>query len=173
MQPIVGAVDTPPPETAMQYIALPATPNDIVELVVLMEAFYAESGYTLDRAWARRSFERLIDNPDLGVTWVVRQGHSVVGHVVLTQRFSMEYGGIDAFVDDLYIDPVHRRRGAGHAALSAVVAECRRRGVLALHVEVGQDNSAANALYARWGLLAHTDGRLTLTKVFDPVDRDA
>lgn len=152
----------------MPYTAVPATPNDIVELVDLMEAFYAESGYALDRAWAKRSFEMLMRNNDLGATWMVRHGPSIVGHVVLTLRFSMEFGGMDAFVDDLYIDPDHRRRGAGGTALSAVIDECRQRGVLALHVEVARDNLAANALYARWGLNPRTDDRLTRSRAFEP-----
>ena len=157
----------------MQYTAVPATPNDIVELVSLMEAFYAESGYTLDRAWAKRSFEMLMRNVDLGATWTMRHGPNVIGHVVLTLRFSMEFGGMDAFVDDLYIDPNHRRRGAGSMALNAVIDECRTRGVLALHVEAGRDYFAANALYARWGLNPRADDRVTRTKTFGPPKQNA
>ena len=157
----------------MQYAAVPATPKDIVELVSLMKAFYTESGYTLDRAWAKRGFEMLMCNADLGAIWTVRHGPKAVGHVVLTLRFSMEFGGMDAFVDDLYIEPNHRRRGAGSMALSAVIDECRTRGVLALHVEAGRDNFAANALYARWGLNPRADDRVTRTKTFGPPKQNA
>ena len=152
----------------MPYTAVPATPDDLVELVGLMEAFYAEAGYALDRPWAQRSFAMLMGSPDRGAVWVLRQDRVAVGHIVLTLRFSMEFGGIDAFVDDLYIDPNHRRYGAGRVAMNALLDECRERGVLALHVEVAQDNVAANALYARCGLHPRSDERLTRTRVLGP-----
>lgn len=150
-------------EAAIPYLASPATTSDVTELVRLMEEFHAESGYVLDRQWAGRSFVTLLRDQSLGKVWLVRCGELVVGHVVLTVRFSMEYGGTDAFIDDLFVRPEHRRRGAASAALSAVLAECRERKVLALHVEVGQDNVAANALYTRFGLLLGSDRRQTRT----------
>lgn len=83
-----------------------------------------------------------------------------------TARFSMEYGGMDAFIDDLFVRPDHRRQGAGAAALQRVLAECRERGGLALHVEAGRDNAAANGLYSRFGLALGNDRRQTRTLVF-------
>ena len=152
----------------MLYTALPATADHLPELVRLMDAFYAESSYALDHAWARRSFATLLRKPDLGMAWLLRHGNAAVGHIVLTLRFSMEFGGIDAFVDDLYVDSAHRRRGAGSMALGALIAECGARGVLALHVEVEPDNAAARALYSTWGLQPRSDARITLTRRFDP-----
>ncbi|KQV94570.1 GNAT family N-acetyltransferase [Rhizobacter sp. Root1221] len=138
-----------------------------------MEAFYAESGYTLDRKWAERSFNTLIGDPSLGSAWLVLHGDAVVGHAVLTTRFSMEYGGMDAFIDDLFVRPGYRRQGAGAAALQRVLAECRERGVLALHVEAGQDDAAANELYSRFGLALGNDRRHTRTLVFSAPESSA
>ena len=128
-----------------------------------MEEFYAEASYPLDRQWADRSFTALLTDPSLGCVWLVRCGPEIVGHVVLTVRFSMEHGGLDAFVDDLFVRPGHRRSGAATVALNALFTECRRRGILAVQVEVGQDNVAANALYARFGLALRSDRRQTRT----------
>jgi GNAT superfamily N-acetyltransferase len=75
----------------------------------------------------------------------------------------MEHGGLDAFIDDLYVRPAHRRAGLGRAGLEALFAECRRRGVLAVHVEVGDDNVPARALYGSFGLAPRTDRRVLLT----------
>lgn len=140
--------------------------DDVAELVRLMEEFYAESGYALDRKWAERSFNTLIGDPSLGSAWLVLRGDAVVGHAVLTARFSMEYGGMDAFIDDLFVRPNYRRQGAGAAVLLRVLAECRERGVVALHVKAGQDNAAANALYSRFGLALGNNRRQTRTLVF-------
>ncbi len=78
-------------------------------------------------------------------------GEEPIGHVVVTFRLSMEFGGTDAFIDDLFVRQRHRRRGAGRIALEAAFAECRRRGVLAIHVETGADNVAAKSLYRYFG----------------------
>ena len=140
-----------------------ATPEDIPALVYLMQEFYAEASYPLDRNWAAASFSTLLGDASLGAVWIVAQDSEPAGYVVLTVRFSMEYGGLDAFIDDLFVRPSYRRGGLGRAALGALFAECERRKVLAVHVEVGHDNVAAHGLYQSYGLRPYDDGRQTLT----------
>jgi GNAT superfamily N-acetyltransferase len=60
------------------------------------------------------------------------------------------------------VRPEHRHHGIGTAALKGMRAECQRRGLLALRVEVGRDNANANRLYQRFGLASHSDGRHAL-----------
>jgi GNAT superfamily N-acetyltransferase len=137
--------------------------SDVPVLVQLMEEFYRESNYSLDRLWATSSFRMLLGDSSRGSVWLLSRDDEAVGYVVLTIRFSMEHGGLDAFIDDLFVRREHRRLGVATAALGELFAECRRRGVLALHVEVGRDNIAANTLYAGFGLRARTDRRQLLT----------
>jgi len=132
-----------------------------------MGEFYAESGFPLDRLWATNSFSVLLNDPSLGSAWLLFDDREAAGYAVLTVRFSMEHGGRDAFVDDLFVRSEHRRRGVGCAAMTALIAECRQRGVLALHVEVGPDNGPANALYRRFGLVPRRDHRQVLTANFE------
>ena len=137
--------------------------DDIPVLVDLMQEFYAGANYPLDRQWAAASFSALLHDDSRGAVWIVFHDSEPAGYVVLTTRFSMEYGGLDAFIDDLFIRPAYRRRGLGQAALNAIFAECERRKVLAVHVEVGHDNVAAKALYHSYGLEPYNDGRQMLT----------
>jgi ribosomal protein S18 acetylase RimI-like enzyme len=139
-----------------------ATLDDIPLLVELMQEFYAEAPYPLDRDWAAASFQALLTDDSLGAVWIIFHDSQPMGYVVLTLRFSMEYGGLDAFIDDLFIRAPYRRRGLGRALIDALFEECERRGVLAVHVEVGQDNAAANALYSSYGLKPYDDNRQTL-----------
>jgi GNAT superfamily N-acetyltransferase len=145
----------------MPLTTLRASSVDIAALVGLMREFYAEAGYSLDDDWASSSFSALLGDPTRGMIWIVRVDNVPAGYVVLTLRHSMEFGGLDAFVDDLYVRPGHRRRGLGRALLTALFDECRRRGVLAVHVETGEDNAAARALYSAFGLVDRK--RLLLT----------
>jgi ribosomal protein S18 acetylase RimI-like enzyme len=147
----------------MATITRRATPDDIPVLVDLMEEFYAEADYPLDRQWATNSFSTLLRDESFGAVWIIFHDGAPAGHIVLTIRFSMEYGGFDAFIDDLFIRSNYRRQGLGRAALKALFDECARRRVLAVHVEVGQDNLAANALYHSYGLEPGSDGRQMLT----------
>ncbi|MDQ3819097.1 MAG: GNAT family N-acetyltransferase, partial [Acidobacteriota bacterium] len=137
--------------------------DDVPVLVDLMSEFYAEANYPLDREWARASFYALLEDCSRGAAWIVFHDSEPAGYVVMTIRFSMEYGGLDAFIDDLFIRPSYRRRGLGRALLNSLFDECRRRRVLAVRVEVGHDNVAAKALYNSYGLLPYNDGRQMLT----------
>ena len=140
-----------------------ATREDIPLLVSMMVEFYAEANFLLDRAWAGASFSALLADPARGAVWIVSHEGEPAGYVVLTVRFSMEHGGLDAFIDDLFVRSSYRRRGLGHLALLALFAECRQRGVLAVHVEVGQNNAPARSLYASYGLALRDDDRQLLT----------
>jgi GNAT superfamily N-acetyltransferase len=137
----------------MAITTLRASSVDIGVIVGLMREFYAEAGYSLDEDWASSSLSALLGDPSRGMIWIVRVDNVPAGHVVLTFRHGMEFGGLDAFIDDLFVRPRHRRRGLGKALLAELFDECRRRGALAVHVETGAGNAAARALYASHGMV--------------------
>lgn len=129
----------------------PARQADIPTLVRLMSAFYAESDFPLPVAPATAAFQALLADPRHGGAWLAELDGVPVGHVVLTLCFSMEYGGLRGFIDDLYVEPTARGQGTGAALLAAARAGAVDRGVRALHVEVGPENQTARRLYARAG----------------------
>jgi ribosomal protein S18 acetylase RimI-like enzyme len=65
-----------------------------------------------------------------------------VGYAALCFGYSVEYGGRDAFVDDIYVAPQLRGRGHGRALYAALEAEARASGCRALHLEVMRGNPA-------------------------------
>lgn len=138
---------------------------DIPALVDLMEAFYAESSYPLDRAWAAKSFATLLAQPALGTVWVADNGR-LLGHAVLTVYYSMEFGAPAGAIDDLFVLATHRKRGIARALLRALLDDCAQRGCQSIRVEVGAGNDAATALYAAFGLQAYDDDRVTLHRDF-------
>jgi GNAT superfamily N-acetyltransferase len=139
-----------------------ATPSDASDILDLMAPFYAEERYPFDYERARAALEPFLANPVLGRAWLLRDGRTAVGYFVLTLGWSLEYGGRDAFVDELYVSPSHRGRGLGRRALDEMGDACRELGVKALHLEVENDNRAAE-LYRKWGFEDH-DRRLMTRK---------
>jgi GNAT superfamily N-acetyltransferase len=129
-----------------------AAPDDIPRLVALMAEFYAEAGYPLPADAATRTFAALLGDPRLGRVWVMEAGREPAGYVVLTVSFSMEYGGLRGFVDDLFVRPEFRGRGLAAAALAELRRTAEALGVRALLVEVGPDNHTARRVYQRIGL---------------------
>jgi ribosomal protein S18 acetylase RimI-like enzyme len=154
---MTSAPDNGHPTLAVR--ARPAAATDIQALVELMREFYAEASYPLDREWAARAFSDLIADPARGAVWLVEVDGAPAGHVVLSVRFAMEFGGLIGYVVDLFVRPAFRRRGAARAGLDALVAECRRRGCRAIEVEADPDNRPASALYRAYGFAAAADGR--------------
>ena len=132
----------------------------------LQSAYYAEDECPFVESIAGKAWNRLLPNPRLGSAWVIEAQSRLVGYVVVTLGYSLEYGGQDASIDELYLAPAWRGRGLGHQGLKAVDAACIQLGVEALHLEVERDKTAAQALYRRWGFADRE--RVLMTKSIGP-----
>lgn len=148
-----------------------AGPPDRPALVKMMEEFYAEVGTAFDARRTAAVFDEILCDDTIGRVWILERDGTAAGYAVLTVGFSLEYGGRDAFVDDLFVRAGHRGRGLGRAAIEAVFEDCRRRRVRALHLEVARDNVAAKALYGRFGFVDRAHH--LMTAVVNPDDPGA
>ncbi len=145
---------------------------DIAVLIDLMSEFYGEAGYPLPRRNATQAFEALLADPRLGAVLIVNADGVDTGYLVLTFGYSMEYGGLRAFVDDLYVRTSERGKGLGGTLLRAARARCIGDGVRALLVETGLDGHPARRLYLREGF--GDSGRALLTqKLSTPLHEDS
>lgn len=141
----------------------PATERDVASLVELVRRYYAENAYPYAEVDVRSAIVRLLTEPERGRIWVLDGDDRLAGYVVMTVGFSLEYRGPDAFIDELYLVPEERGRGLGKRAVALVEAECRQRGVRALHLEVERDNIPAQELYRAFGFTDHN--RYLMTKL--------
>ncbi|MFN7983244.1 MAG: GNAT family N-acetyltransferase [Vicinamibacterales bacterium] len=128
-----------------------AVQEDVPALVGLMLEFYAEAGLELEAARAGRTFERLLSLPAVGGVWLMLVDNVPAGYAVLTVAFSMEYGALRGFVDDLFVAPRFRRIGLATAALEQIKTRCRALDVRALLVETSLANDAAMGAYRNVG----------------------
>ena len=128
-----------------------AESEDLELLTDLMAEFYAESNTSFDRVQGASALSQILGDRSLGQIWLLQDDGQEVGYVVLTVGFSMEYGGRDAFVDDLFIRRGSRGQGLGRAALETLLSECRKRSIRAVHLEVDRTNRVAKELYRKFG----------------------
>jgi GNAT superfamily N-acetyltransferase len=145
----------------------PAAPADADALVELMDEFYAEAGYTLDKPHALGAFAALLADPRLGRVWLVQSGATNAGYVVVTFVYSMEFGGPAAIVEDFFVRTPYRNAGLGKAAMATVRAFCAEAGIRGVTVEVGRDNAVAQAVYRSAGF-APVDRQLMMLELADP-----
>ncbi len=69
-----------------------------------MEAFYAIDDYVFEEAAARVNVQKFINDEHLGRLWLLKLEDEAIGYLALTFGFSFEYGGRDAFIDELYLE---------------------------------------------------------------------
>jgi ribosomal protein S18 acetylase RimI-like enzyme len=115
-------------------------------LLSLACAFHAEEGRSLDADSAAAVLGIARGEP-LARGWIVHSAGRAAGYVVITLGFSIEYGGRDGFIDDLYLVPEVRGRGWGRCVLDFACREAKRLGIKTLHLEVEVGNDRAARLY--------------------------
>jgi ribosomal protein S18 acetylase RimI-like enzyme len=136
--------------------------GDAGALLSMMRELNAHEGMAFDEPQARAALAQLFTDERFGVAHLILSGGETAGYLVVTFGFSIEFGGRDAFVDELFIKDEFRGRGLGKAALVRAEEVCRERGIRALHLEVARANERAQTLYRKSGFLDHH--RYLLTK---------
>lgn len=132
-----------------------AAESDADTLLVFMRAYYAFDGHGFDADKPRIALTALLRDSQLGLAWLILDGDTPAGYVVLCFGYSLEWLGRDAFVDELYLREEYRGRGWGRDALAFVEDAAREMGVRVLHLGVVPGNVKALELYRRVGFHEH------------------
>jgi ribosomal protein S18 acetylase RimI-like enzyme len=139
-----------------------AEAGDIDRILDLSSRLYSEDGdVPFDRARASAALETLVRSEQFGLVLVADELSRVVGFLVLVWGFSLESGGKDAFVDELYVASGWRGRGIGTALLGAAEAACAANGADTVHLVVERSNAGAERLYRRLGFTGRHVSLLT------------
>ncbi|MFT3793446.1 GNAT family N-acetyltransferase [Flavobacterium sp.] len=133
----------------------PVSKNDIGIAVSMMQEFYAIDDYPIDIEQSKKLFERFIADEKLGKAWLIWDENEIVGYIILTFVFSFEYGGLIAFVDELYISERARGKGLGKSSIEFMKAEAQKLELKLLYLEVEHHNSNAQKLYLSAGFSEH------------------
>lgn len=119
-------------------------------LVAMVRAHHAVDEYP-HSPYFEAAIVQIAKGEPMARAWMVRHADSVIGYVVLTLGYSIEYGGRDGFIDDLYLIPEARGLGWGRMVIDFALSEAARLGIRMLHLEVEANNDRAQSLYRSAG----------------------
>ena len=94
---------------------------------------------------------KILKKPCLGEVWVAEEGKRLIGYLVVAFLVSLEYGGISAEIDELYVDRPERGRGVGAALLKTAGKFLSQQGIVQISLRVGKSNHAAMRFYQKLG----------------------
>ena len=135
--------------------------DDLATVLPRTRDLNAHEGIAIDAPTLEAALERLLRDPSLGGVWLIERERVAIGYAIVTFGYDLEFGGRDAFLTELWVDPDARGRGAGSAALELLGPELRALGVRALHLQVRPENPALR-LYQRQGFVVSP--RLIMTQ---------
>ncbi|WP_170556894.1 GNAT family N-acetyltransferase [Ruegeria atlantica] len=128
-----------------------ARPEDLDRLMGLVTAFHTEAAIPQDMDQTRNALAPLLEGIPHGCIYLIGPGRAPLGYVILTFGWSVEFGGMDGFVDEIYIRPAVRGRGIATEVLLDLPKALAEAGLTALHLEVDRTNETAQKLYLRTG----------------------
>lgn len=126
-----------------------ATPEDLPKLLPLVAAFHEHQGFGTSPEHQHDAILPLLQGSPHGAVWLIGPRRAPVGYVVVSFGWSVEYGGMDAIVDELFVRSAVRKRGMGSDALNGLAKALKEGGIKALHLEADQGNETLKRFYER------------------------
>ena len=135
-----------------------AEPHEAAIVTALLAEFRDWLGRSLpsDESLAG-GIHRLIGDPDTEfLLGAPAPGHRAAAVCQLRFRFGVWHEASDCWLEDLFVREDARRSGLGTALVEAALARAGARGCARVELDVNEANSAAIALYQRFGFGAHS-----------------
>jgi len=142
-----------------------AKTSDIDSILPLIAAFHTEAGIAQDDAGRRAAVLPLLDGSPHGAIYIAGPVRAPIGYAAISFGWSLEYGGLDGILDEIYIRPGVRGRGIGSDILSALPKALAGAGLRALHLEVARGDDKTRAFYERMHFSAR-DGYILMSRTF-------
>jgi GNAT superfamily N-acetyltransferase len=125
-----------------------ATSGDLDDLVAMNRAFCEADQHPFSDQRARDGLGPLLADDRHGVVWIVDDPSA---YAVLTWGWSIEIGGAEAVLDEIYVSrPGH---GVGSRLVDHLLTDARARGLRRVFLETERHNDDARQLYARHGFI--------------------
>ena len=95
----------------------------------------------------------LMRNEALATPYFIKSGEDRIGYVILTKYHSVEKGGLTFFIDELYVEDAHRRKGVGGEIMAKILEIAKEADARGLWAQVERSNLPAQAFFTNNGFL--------------------
>ncbi len=126
-----------------------ATLTDIEALVELTGRYHANEKITSTAAQRKPAIEGLLLDSTLGFILLASSQQQAIAYLAVCYSYSIELGGRDAFIDELYVDAIWRGKGVGSTLLTQAKQLAIGDSIKVLHLEVTLDNHLARGFYRK------------------------
>ena len=140
-----------------------AKTDDLDRIMRLVADYHGEEGIDQSEDTRRAAILPLLEGSPHGVIYLMGPARAPIGYVVVCFGWSIEFGGMDGFVDEIYVRPAVRGRGIGTEVLHTLPKALAKAGMKAIHLEVGNENPRARKLYEKLGFRAR-EGYAMMTR---------
>lgn len=128
-----------------------AGPSQLGNLLPLVAAYHFFEEISLPADVREKSVKRLLNDETLGKVWLIQKSGHLIGYIVICFGYSIEFGGRGVVIDEFYIEASERDMGVGAEVLERLKELMRTHDVVAIQLEVGQQNDRAKSLYVNSG----------------------
>ena len=149
----------------MSAVLTLAAPDHLEKLDALVAAFHHEAGINLPPEARRAGISPLLEGSPHGAAYLIGPPRAPIGYLVVTFGWSLEFGGLDGFIDEIFVRPGVRGRGIASETLLALPRALASAGLKALHLEVERNAEGAQRLYQRAGFQPR-EKYMLMTKTF-------
>jgi GNAT superfamily N-acetyltransferase len=127
------------------------TPLTCDEAIPLLAQQLDEHDIPFEPEQLRFAVIGLTDATQRGALLLARESGRAVGVAALSYVWSLEHGGLSAWLDELFVVPERRGRGIGQRLLDEARRLARDAGCLGIDLEVQVGHERAHRLYQRAG----------------------
>ena len=117
-------------------------------MLTLVSEFCVTDQHTFDPDRVTRALVPLLEDDAHGVVYLADNEQ---GYVVITWGYSLESGGREALIDEIYLR--RRGEGLGSKVMDALFDDMAARGVVTMFLETETHNRRARRFYARQGFV--------------------
>ena len=139
----------------------PASAADLPQLLALVRRYWEFEGISgFSALRVEIVLQELLATAAKGAIFVADEQGMLLGYLAVVLVMSIEHQGLMGEIDEFYLLPEARSRGAGSRLLAAVEAALRRRGYVRLQLQLGAANARAHDFYRRHGYAARAGYQL-------------
>ena len=106
------------------------------------------------------ALDLFLERPELGFVWLEFDDQKIAGICVVSYAISTSIGAVVAKLDDVFVSPDRRGKGAGTALIECLKDQLRKESVRRIDVAVHVANPEGRRFYERLGFLPLNEERL-------------